>query len=103
MAGQCPGQTVSPPSTDSTAPVVYDDSSEARKAMEAAISAGVENPMGVMILVSCFGSAPSGSPNVPSSGVSVPPGATTLARTPLPMYSAANALVNIKRPPLDAQ
>jgi len=71
--------------------------------MDAAISAGVEKPIGLMILVSCFGSAPSGRSNEPSNGVSVPPGATTLARTPRSRYSAASALVNISSPPLEAQ
>jgi hypothetical protein len=34
-------QTLRPPSTESTAPVVNGESSEAKKAMEVAISAGV--------------------------------------------------------------
>src|SRR5665213_1729624 len=97
---QPPDQMVNPPSTDSTAPVVYDDSSEAKKAMDAAISAGVAKPKGDMILVSSLKSAPSGSPNEPIIGVSTPPGATTFTRTPLPRYSAASALENISTPAL---
>ncbi len=37
------------------------------------------------------------------SGVSTPPGATALIRTPRPAYSMARALVNMITPPLEAQ
>ena len=37
------------------------------------------------------------------SGVSMPPGASTLTRTPRARYSAASALENMSRPAFEAQ
>jgi hypothetical protein len=50
-----------------------------------------------------FQSASAGGPKLWMIGVSTPPGATPLTRTPRAMYSTANAIVSSRAPPFEAQ
>jgi hypothetical protein len=59
--------------------------------------------MRLMMRWRSLASPPSGTEKLETSGVSTPPGATALTRTPRPAYSTARALVKSTTPPLDAQ
>ena len=89
---------VSPPLTDSVWPVMYSAASDAKKATAAATSDGcAKRFMGterVIPPITLSASCPELSANLRSAGVSVGPGHTVFAVTPLVATSRARVLVN---------
>jgi hypothetical protein len=79
-----------------------DASSDATKAMAAAIPSGVPNGPSGITRPSREGSAPSGSRNAPVIGVSIAPGLMLLTRTPAAAYSTASDRARASTPPFDA-
>ena len=85
-----------------SAPFMCDASSEAMKAMAAAMPSGVPKaPSGMTRWIS-LASAPSGTWNADVMGVSMAPGLTLLQRTPALAYSTASSRVMASTPPLEA-
>jgi hypothetical protein len=92
-----------PLSTLQIAPCTLRASSEARNRITAAMSSGAESGRGTMGRLTSSMSTSSGNARFVTIGVSVPPGATALMRTPLFRYSTAIARVRFTIPPLLAQ
>ena len=85
-----------------SAPFMCEASSEATKAMAAAMPSGVPKPPSGVTRLSSLMSAPSGRWKAPVMGVSMAPGLMLLARRPALAYSTARARVRARTPPLEA-
>jgi len=96
-----PGQAVRPPSIETTLPTMNRASSDAMYATSEAISSGcacgMREPRGILVW-----SAPGGKVKFANNGVTMPPGATALTRTPRPEYSDASDRVSRMTPPFEA-
>src|ERR1700730_7861441 len=98
------GHAVTPMSIGTTAPEMYEASSEARDAISVATSSGCAiSPVGGNIFRYSRGSLPSTKAKSLVIGVSIPAGATALTRTPRRLNSTAIARVINDTPPFDAQ
>src|SRR2546422_1165718 len=97
---------VPPPSTTRAAPVMKEESSDARKSTALAISSGVPIlPMARVAQPARYSShfSPRRRASAGSIGVSTSPGQMQFTRMPFPPSSIAIALVIRTIPPLDAQ
>src|SRR4051812_15349183 len=93
------GYSVSPPHAKSVWPVMYEASSDARKAKTPAISAvSAARPSGMWLSTSAR--AAGSSVQTLLRGVTTAPGPTALTRIPAEAYSSASVFVRFSRPPL---